>query len=523
MLDDRQGLPGVGSPQLEHNADVSEIACTASTRRNHGQLVVGPGASVGEVARRMTEADLPAAVVRIGDGCFGLVTDALLRARVLVAGRPASTPAGEVMGTAPPTVVLGDSAAEALMLMLDRDAEFLLVTDREGELRGVVAPRDFAISPSAAGVSLHEQLRRARTVDELVAGAAAVPAMLGDLLSRGLASGKVIAVYSAFLDTIIRRAIGLVFAQHPELSVDAFTWLSLGSNGRREAVLSSDVDSAVAFDDAVPAEAIAAYRAAFGEVYEVLARAGLSGDDHGATAQHALFARTNADWRAAGEQWLAAPAEHNGAMMTSLLVDGRPIHGDPGLPAVTRVFGDLRGHPGTMRLLLRESLARRAKLRRPRHPRPAAGDLRHQGARAAAGGQPRPLGRAERRLGRAADHRAAAGGRRIGHAARRAGAHPDRGVRGAAAAAAALPAAAAPGGWRPSDVLVMDRVSPIDRSVIAQAVREIAAAQRRMDNVSHYVDAEDWTSPEPALIRPRCSAGGSGAQALPGVGGSGMV
>ena len=170
-------------------------------------------------------------------------------------------------------------------------------------------------------------------------------------------------MYSAFLDTIIRRAIGLVFAQHPELTVDAFTWLSLGSNGRREAVLSSDVDSAVAFDDAVPRRRSRAYRAAFGEVYDVLARAGLSADDHGATAEHALFARTNAEWRAAGAQWLAAPAEHNGAMMTSLLVDGRPIHGDPGLPAVTRVFSDLRGHPGTMRLLLQESLSRRAKLR----------------------------------------------------------------------------------------------------------------------------------------------------------------
>ena len=183
---------------------------------------------------------------------------------------------------------------------------------------------------------------------------------------------------------------------------------------------SSDVDSAVAFDDAVAPEAIATYRAAFGEVYEVLARAGLSADGHGATAQHALFARTNADWRAAGAQWLAAPAEHNGAMMTSLLVDARPIHGDPGLPAVTRVVGDLRGHPGTMRLLLQESLSQPGEAtRRPGHPRPPCRDLRHQGARPAARRQHRPLGRAERRLGGAAHHRAAAGGRRLGHAARR--------------------------------------------------------------------------------------------------------
>ena len=70
--------------------------------------------------------------------------------------------------------------------------------------------------------------------------------------------------------------------------MDAFTWLSLGSNGRREAVLSSDVDSAVAFDDAVdPADRSSAYRAAFAEVSGVLATAGLSADDHGATAQPA--------------------------------------------------------------------------------------------------------------------------------------------------------------------------------------------------------------------------------------------
>ena len=48
--------------------------------------------------------------------------------------------------------------------------------------------------------------------------------------------------------------------------------------------------------------------------------------------------------------------------MASLLVDGRAIYGDPGLPAVTRVFSDLRRHHGTMRLLLQESLSHRARM-----------------------------------------------------------------------------------------------------------------------------------------------------------------
>ncbi len=247
--------------------------------------------------------------------------------------------------------------------LLDLDAEFVLVTDPAGELRGVVAPRDFAVSPTTAGVSLHEQLRHAASTDELVDRAHRAPDVLADLLERGLATGRVIAVYSSIVDTLVRRAITLTFAQHPELDVDAFTWLSLGSNGRREAVLSSDVDCAVAFHDDIEPAAVPAYRAVFAEVEEVLTRAGVRGDRHGATASHPTFARTNAQWRAAAEEWLAAPVAGNGAMMTSLLVDGRPIHGDPGLPAATAVFGDLRAHPGTMRLLLEESLSYRARMR----------------------------------------------------------------------------------------------------------------------------------------------------------------
>ena len=457
-------------------------------------VVVDPSATAAEVARRMTELVRATPPSRRATG-YGLITDAVLRRRILVEGRDPSTTARDVMEPPGRHAVLGDSAAEALILLLDSEAEYLLVTDRAGELRGVVEPRDFAVSPSTAGVALHEQLRRANSTEQLGERARQVPAMLGDLLHRGLASAKVIAVYSAVLDTVIRRAIGLVFADHPELSVDAFTWISLGSTGRREAVLSSDIDSAVAFVDDLSQGEVDRYRAAFAEVGTVLGRAGLSSDDHGATAAHQLFARTNADWRAAAQRWLAAPAENQGAMMTSLLVDGRPIHGDPGLPAVAKVFGDLRRHPGTMRLLLQESLSRRAKM-------PSGRGLlgRRSGAFDVKAHAVLPIVNLARWAALS-----------VGSAAL-----PTTERLRAAAGSAMLPQAQADTlvevfevlqrlrlryqiqqhqrGLPPSDVLRMDQVSPIDRSVLAQAVREVASVQRRMDNVSPYVPAEAWAS-----------------------------
>ncbi len=458
-------------------------------------LVVDVTEHVSDVARLMTQRGLPCAVVRTEDGRLGVVTDALLRQRVLVDGLPGTAPAGEVADFSAPRAMLGDSAAEALILLLDRDAEFLVVTDRAGELRGIVSPRDFAVSPTTSGVSIHEQVRRAATIEELQARIRRVPSVLDDLLLRELSSSKVITVYSAIVDTIVRRAITLVFQQHLELSPDAFTWLSLGSNGRREATPSSDIDSAVAFDDAIGEDEIARYRGAFGEVIRVLADAGLSADGHGATAEHLRFARTHSAWRAAAHEWLLAPEDDQGAIMTSLLVDSRPIHGDPGLPAVTEIIRDVRRHPGTMRLLMQESLAKRAKYRSVRdiflrrdtfnikeHALlPIVNMARWVALSVGSAALPTP----ER-------FRAAAGSAILPHDQATTMIEAFEVIQ---AVRLRYQLEQSERGEPPTVLLSRDRLSTIDRSMLAQAVREIAALQRRMDNVAVYMAADAWSSP----------------------------
>jgi CBS domain-containing protein len=320
-------------------------------------LVVDPGASIADAALRMAQADLGYAAVRIAPGRFGLVTDASIR-DVVAAALPTTTPVAEIVDPDPPTVQLGASATEALIKVLERSADVVLVTDRTGELCGAVAPIDFVVSSTTAGAALHEQLRRATTVTELEHRYRGVPQLVSDLMARGLASSRVITVHSALVDTLVRRAVQVVMEAHPDLDVDSFTWLSLGSNGRREAVLSSDIDAAVSFADGTSAEEIARYRPAFLEITHVLERAGLNHDRHGVSPVNPEFARTHRQWEAAARGWLSRPTQDDAVIKTCLLVDGRPIHGDLTLPEVARVFGDLRLHPSTMKVLLAISVDR---------------------------------------------------------------------------------------------------------------------------------------------------------------------
>ena len=464
-------------------------------------LIVEADDSVTELARRMTERDVRYAAVDTGDGRYGLITDEGLRRGILAEGMPVASPARAVMAYPAATVPLGMSSADALIEMLDRDVEFLLATDGDGLLQGVVSERDFAFAPTSAGVGINEQIRRARSIDDLVNRARRVPAMLGEILERGLAADRVIAVNSAIVDSIVRRAIALVFDRHPDLTTSAFTWLSLGSNGRREAVLSSDVDAAVSFEDEY-VDDIPRYREVFGEVGQVLTQCGISVDTHRAFPMHQGFSRTDSQWRAAASGWLARPRENQGTIMASLLVDARPILGDPGLPEPVRVFADFHRHPAIMELLLFESLSCRARLSSMLDRlagRSDDFDIKSRGlmpiiniARWAALGVGSTELHTTRRL------QAAAGSELL----------PERDALRLVEAFDVLQLLRLEhqlrqfkAGTTPDDILDWDELSPIDRSTVEQTVREIAAVQRHMDRTTHMLPVSQLTRRRQAARR----------------------
>lgn len=460
-------------------------------------LVVGPETPVTDIARQLADRDAHCAVVDVGDGSYGIVTDATLGRRVVGDGISADAPARVVMHPAT-TVELSGSSVEALITLLDTQAEYLPVVDRSGKLRGVVGARDFALAPTTAGVGLLEQIHRVRGRGELIERARRAPAVLGDILDRGLAADRVIRVYSAIVDAVVRRSIQLVFADHPDLAVDQFTWLTLGSHGRREAVPCSDLDAAIAFDDEMSPETMVRYREVFADVNELLTDAGLGVDVNGANASNKAFSRTNGEWRAAATRWLTVPGEHSRAAMAahskglaviaSLLVDARPVLGTPGLPEVARVFTDFQRHPAAMNLLLSESVSHRAKVRERTLRDVVTGkgdtfnfDVKTHGllpvvsiARWAALGVGSSELQTVKRLRDASGSAILSGAEadrlievfellqrmRLRH-------HLDRLHRGK----------------QPSDLIDGDELSPIERSMVGQAVREINAIARRMDRV----------------------------------------
>jgi CBS domain-containing protein len=373
IASDRGGRPGPGTPSVD------PIQRRVATLIRSPPVLCRADEPIRETARRMTAEGASAVLVRPGEpgGALGIVTDSDLRSRVVAAGLSPDAPISAIM-TTPAHTVTGDRlGGEVLLDMLERGVHHIPVRSADGSILGVVDEGDLAAAEARKPFLLRRAIGRAATVADLAATSAGLGQMTVALHDARVAAEHIAAVQSVVLDALTRRLIELAIAGAGEPPAP-FTWFALGSLARREAVPSSDIDSALAWpgtvrdpgtgddpgtggspdDDGEPA--VRAYLARLAETVEDGLRAcGQHPDAHGATASSPLFARSIQSWRTAARQLSENPAREQAVIGVSVIVDSRPVWtAGPGASVADGLW-EARNRPDLLRLLARLALSYR--------------------------------------------------------------------------------------------------------------------------------------------------------------------
>jgi CBS domain-containing protein len=322
-------------------------------------VICAPDTPVREVARQMTSAAATAAVIELGDGNLGILTDRDLRARVIADGLSGASPVRVAM-SAPAYSCRPDSlAGEVLLEMLDRGVRHFPVVSGSGQVLGVVEDLDLVAGQTRSAFFLRQRIGRASSVDELVAAAADLRSEVIAMHDAGIAAATVMARYAVVVDAMTRRLLELAVAERGAPPAE-FAWLALGSQARREAAPSSDVDSAIVwFGEAPEGEIRPALVAITEQVVAGLHACGLRSDEHGATAANPLFVRSVASWQHAARSWIEDPTQEKALLLASVLVDSRPVWGIHTGTPVSDTFRPAPQHPGLLRLMARFALSHR--------------------------------------------------------------------------------------------------------------------------------------------------------------------
>jgi CBS domain-containing protein len=325
----------------------------------HGPPVVcAPDTSIREAAKLMSAARASSAVIELGDAGLGILTDRDLRT-VLADGRSGEAPVSEAMSAPAYTCTANRPAGDVLLEMLDRGLRHFPVISATGAILGVIEDVDLVAARTRSSFYLRQRISIARSVSELAVVAAELRPMVISLHDARVAAANVMAVYSVAVDALTRRLVELEVTRRGDPPAE-FAWLALGSQARREALPSSDVDSAIVwFGPGDDAETKAPLVEIGEKVVAGLLRCGLRADEHGATASDPLFVRSLTSWQRVARSWIEDPTQDQALILSSTLVDSRPVWGVHSGTPVADTFRLAPNSPALLRLLARLALSHR--------------------------------------------------------------------------------------------------------------------------------------------------------------------
>ena len=185
-----------------------------------------------------------AVVVDLGPEGFGILTDRDLRTKVVAGGMSVDDPVSAAMSAPAYTCTADRRAGEVLAEMFDRGLRHFPVLSSTGQIVGVVEDVDLVALRTRSSFWLRQRIATARSDEELVTVSRELRPMVVSLFDAGVAAGNVMSVYAVCVDALTRRLLKLALDRRGGVDAE-FAWLALGSQARREALPSSDVDSAI--------------------------------------------------------------------------------------------------------------------------------------------------------------------------------------------------------------------------------------------------------------------------------------
>jgi CBS domain-containing protein len=232
------------------------------------------------------------------------------------------------------TVPENISVAEAQMVMLKHGVGHLCVT-RDGSnksvITGIISEHDVIAAQSNTPGVLLKQTRRAGNAKELKY----IREKLTDLIQNSIDTNIPISHISNIVAEInielTRRAIELSVEKMGTPPPVRFTWVNIGSQGRKEQLLKTDQDNALIFEDVEPEiyDNVKTYFLELAEIVnEFLEKVGYEPSPTGLLASNSLWCKSLSGWIKQYNGWINTPAE-KGVELSTTFFDFDFIYGAP--------------------------------------------------------------------------------------------------------------------------------------------------------------------------------------------------
>ncbi|MBQ0734216.1 DUF294 nucleotidyltransferase-like domain-containing protein [Aquimarina celericrescens] len=232
-------LTEVQSAQYSKNP----ITCTLNT-------------SIKEAAQTMSSNRIGSIVITKEEKPLGIITDKDLRNKIATGQFPIEDTVKNIMSAPVITYPKNITVAEAQIAMLQHSISHLCITENgtlDAKLVGILSEHDIVVIHGNNPSVLIKEVKRSKTAKDLKYIRDKAQQLLEGYITQNVPIFFIAKVISAINTTITQKAITLSIEEMDTPPPTEYSWLALGSQGRREQLLLTDQDNALVFEN-VPEE-----------------------------------------------------------------------------------------------------------------------------------------------------------------------------------------------------------------------------------------------------------------------------
>ncbi len=323
------------------------------------------------LARRFTQEKISSVVVVDDTGkILGLVSERDLIGKVLALdSNPALVQAQDIMEKSPALLSPNAFFHQALLTMIKRQGKYIIVAE-QGRPLGIVTIGDLTRARITSSIALVKSIDSAKSTEELAEAAKLMQKILVTMVKEKAPAKEISEVVAELHDSLTRRLLILaeekLYHEGWGGAPVEYSWLTLGSGGRKEQTLSSDQDNAIIYAEPKPeAETkTKAYFAALAEfVVNGLAQCGFVKCPGNTMATNPAWCQSLTGWKTQVHQWTYSP-NPDSTRQFSIFLDFRPVYGLDSLPEALRdfTFRLFRTAPTILHHLAQDDLSHRVPL-----------------------------------------------------------------------------------------------------------------------------------------------------------------
>jgi CBS domain-containing protein len=260
-------------------------------------------------------------IVKKHDDTYGIITDSLLKVKVLLEGRSLEIPVKEIAIFPLMTVFNDDYLFDALTILIKRNIKRIGVTNNQGEMLGVVEQIDILSHFANNTYVVDTKIKKAKTIEELKNSSNDLINIIKSLQAKGVKVNHISNLIGQLNTKVYQKLYQLVVPK--ELQKNACL-IVMGSEGRNEQIIKTDQDNALVVKDGIDVEL---YRPFMKQLTAHLIDFGYPPCEGNIMVSNPFWCKTVSEYKNETKRWIEAPDMQN-YMDLAIFFDSFAVAGD---------------------------------------------------------------------------------------------------------------------------------------------------------------------------------------------------